>query len=423
MPQKVRVPWRIVTSSHYSHAAVLVYVKIAALAARPEGCTAGVAYLVSLLGISRSTIERSLTQLMRPCPTDDISEVTSHRQTLKGGTGTTAIRRVRHTDYRREPGAWVPSRAAEALNPRQLHAYAAISYAVHTGKPITLAELGDILRHRTGKRAGRPLDARSVRRILTQLAALGWISVDHRAGPRGRHLYTVHDQPVQPTLTEDFNEGSGEDLGEGSLAYKEDPQPDSPDDKRAGGSIRRRRETGSKGPSPVENPGPSQLPAAFKAAYTGPALSLAPRIWHILAPVRPLLPGLSPYVARQLAREIGRQLDAGTSPERLRERLQHRYAGVLHQEIRDPGRWLLGAAVVRHGCGLAACESGRIWATGDRCQVCADLRETEHPPQGPPGPDRPPKPPSPDPGPAQPAAAPSWCSCPDCRPTPARSRP
>jgi hypothetical protein len=74
-------------------------------------------------------------------------------------------------------------------------------------------------------------------------------------------------------------------------------------------------------------------------------------------------------VVRALAQEVGRQLDESQAPERLRARLQFRFAAT--DTIRDPGRWLLGAAIVRHGCGLVACESGRIWHTGHECAVCA----------------------------------------------------
>lgn len=390
MPQRVRVPLRVIVGS-YSDATVSVYVKIAALDRRTTGCEAGVAYLSGLLALARSTVERALTQLMRPAPDDDVVELTSQRRTLPGGDGATAVRRIRATNPQREHGAWVPSRAAESLSPRQLRAYAALAYATATGAHIALGELARVLRHRSGQKAGQPLDVRSVRRILRELERLGWISVERRAGYRGRHLYTVHDEPSHAALTADIAEGSGGDLGEGSLSV-DHHQTDSPDDPpTAVSSIRRRREqVVARGP--VDNP---PLPAAFARPYVGPQLSLAPRIWRVLEPVRPLLPGLSPYVVRALAREIGRQLDEGQEPERLRHRLEFRFAST--EDVRDPGRWLLGAAVVRHGCGLVACESGRIWHTGARCDVCADLRaaDGQRPPGRPPGPRRPgyPRPP------------------------------
>ncbi|MFF3847988.1 hypothetical protein [Streptomyces sp. NPDC002328] len=371
MPQRVRVPLRVIAGL-YNDATVSVYVKIAALDRKRTGCEAGVAYLSGLLGLARSTVERALTQLMRPDPADDIVELTSQQRTLPGGDGETAVRRIRATDPQREHGGWVPTRASESLSPRQLRCYAALSYATATGVQITLSELGRVLRHRSGKHAGESLDPRSVRRILRGLEDLGWISVDRRAGYRGRHVYTVHDEPVQAALTADTGEGSGGDLGEGSLS-EEHHQTDSPDDQppTAVLGIRRRRvQEVARGP--VENP---PLPAALRRPYTGPQLTLAPRIWRVLEPVKPLLPGLSPYVVRALAREIGRQLDEGQEPERLRQRLAFRLAST--ETIRDPGRWLLGTAVVRRGCGLTACESGRTWHTGQPCAGCADTRAAD----------------------------------------------
>ncbi|MET7477954.1 hypothetical protein ABZT17_26805 [Streptomyces sp. NPDC005648] len=363
MPQRVRVPLRVVVG-YYSDASVSVYTKVAALSRRESGCEAGVAYLSGLLGLARSTVERALTQLMRPAPDDDVAEVTSYRRTLPGGRGTTAVRRVRAVG-RAEHGAWVPTRAAEALSPRQLRTYAALSYATAIGHHLTLGELGQVLRHRSGKQAGQPLDPRSVRRILRSLEDVGWISVERRAGYRGRHAYTVHDEPLQDSLTADLEEGSGADLEAGSLASKEHHPTDSPDDPpTAALDIRRRREQ-VVAREPVEN---SPLPAALRRPYAGPQLSLAPRIWRVLEPVETLLPGLSPYVVRELARVIGRQLDEGQEPQQIRARLEFRFAST--EQIGDPGRWLLGSAVVRRGCGLVACESGRIWHTGRLCEIC-----------------------------------------------------
>ncbi|HEY6116149.1 MAG TPA: hypothetical protein VI172_09345 [Candidatus Dormibacteraeota bacterium] len=368
MPQKVRVPLRVIVGS-YSDATVSVYVKVAALDRRTTGCEAGVAYLSGLLGLARSTVERALTQLMRPDPADDVVELTSQRRTLPGGDGETAVRRIRATDPQREHGGWVPTRASEALSPRQLRCYAALSYATATGVHITLTELARVLRHRSGKSAGEALDVRSVRRILRELERLGWITVERRAGYRGRHVYSVHDEPLQDVLTADSGEGSGGDLGEGSLSV-DHHQTDSPDDQPPPAVLGiRRRRVQEVARGPVENP---PLPAALRRPYTGPQLSLAPRIWSVLEPVKSLLPGLAPYAVRALAREIGRQLDEGQEPQRLRRRLEFRLATT--DTIRDPGRWLLGAAIVRHGCGLVACESGRIWHSGTECDVCARHR-------------------------------------------------
>ncbi|WAZ20235.1 hypothetical protein STRCI_001336 [Streptomyces cinnabarinus] len=406
MPQRVRVPLRVIVGS-YSDATVSVYVKIAALDRRTTGCEAGVAYLAGLLGLARSTVERALTQLMRPAPDDDVVELTSQRRTYEGGMGQTAVRRIRATNPRREHGAWVPTRASESLSPRQLRCYAALAYATATGAHITLGELARVLRHHSGQKAGQPLDARTVRRILRELAQLGWITVDRRAGYRGRHVYTVHDEPMQAALTADTGEGSGGDLREGSLASKEHHPTDSPDDvppTAVSSSRRRRVQEVARGP--VDD---APLPAALRRPYSGPELTLAPRIWRVLEPVNSLLPGLSPYVVRQLAREIGRQLDEGQEPARLRARLEFRLAST--EDVRDVGRWLLGAAVVRHGCGLVACESGRIWHAGARCDVCTDLRAADG--QRPPG--RPPSPPAPPGSPPGPRRPGRWHECRHCQ--------
>ncbi|MFE4658105.1 hypothetical protein ACFRFJ_15645 [Streptomyces hydrogenans] len=403
-PQRVRVPWRLVTSSLYADSAVTVYVKVAALAQRPDGCTASVRYLSSLLGIARSTVERALTQLMRPAPDDEVVELSSYRRTLPGGTGTTAVRRVRQ-QTRTERGAWVPSRAAEALSPRQLRAYLALSYAVATKHHITLAELGQVLRHRTGKKAGEALDTRSVSRILTGLEDLGWITIDRRAGLHGRHIYTVHEEPVQLCLEADgteSEEGSGGDLDEGSLANTEDPRTDSPDDEAAGEIRRRREQVVARGP--VENPATDAADAVTKRPYTGPGLTLAPRIWRVLEPVHHLLGDMTTYVVRRAAREVGRQLDRGVEPAQLHARLQSRIACT--EEIRSPGGWLLGAGLVHRGCGRAACESGTTWATGERCPECGPAdpagghNVTAEQPSQPRRPQRPPQ---------------IWHECSDCK--------
>ncbi|WP_426568153.1 hypothetical protein [Streptomyces canus] len=361
MPQRVRVPLRIVVG-YYSDAAVSVYTKVAALERRETGCEAGVAYLAGLLGISRSTVERSLTQLMRPDPVDDVAEVTSYRRTLPGGTGTTAVRRVRATS-RAERGAWVPSRAAEALSPRQLRTYAALAYATATSHHLTLTDLGRVLRHRSGQKAGQPLDPRSVRRILRSLEDLGWITVDRRAGYRGRHVYTVHEEPTQAPLTADSDDGSGGDLDAGSLASKEHHQTDSPDDPPSAASVIRRRREHVVARGPMANP---VLAPPHGRPYAAAGLTLAPRIWRVLEPIKPLLPGLSPYVVREAAREIGRQLDAGTDEHLLRARLEFRFAST--ETIRDPARWLLGAALRPPGPGsVGAWRPPGHW---HECEAC-----------------------------------------------------
>lgn len=436
--QRVLVPWRLVVGAQYPDVALSTYVKVSALAQRAEGCTARVERIAEYLGTSKSSVERGLRTLRRPDPVDGIIEVPTVRRTMPGGTGESALRTVRALD-RGEDFVWLPVRAAEALTPRQLRAYAILAYAEARKIPLSVGDLAEMLHHQSGARAGEHLDERTARRLVDDLDASGWITIGRREGHQGRHVYTVHRSPLHGVLAAsapvgpDTDDGSGPDLDDGSLASKEDHSTDRPEQSGVGGAIRRRRGDRSRA---VDNPG-SNVPAspgpdsrALRAddqtapiapppasGYTGPALQLSPRVWHVLDPVRHLLPAVRPYVLRQVGREIGRQLDAGTAPGRLRDRIAFRH-GTNVQALRDPGRWLLGVALPRYGCGLHDCESGVLWTTGTSCQVCADLRAAQRAPVRPatPAPALPNPPPAPDPR----RAPTSWCACPDCTPPAAR---
>lgn len=386
--QRVRVPWRLVASTHFSDAALAVYMKIAALAARAEGCTAAVPVLAGYLGMSRAAVERALTQLINPDP-EGVVYVPTRRRTHRGGTGNTAHRTVRPA-HPGERFVWLPVTAAEALSPRQLRAYAVLAYAHARRLPITAAELAALLRHQSGPQAGEPVHERTARRLVTSLATARWITVGRRAGHQGRHLVDVHDHPVQaatPAAPTDTDEGSGPDTDAGSLASKEDRGIDRRGDEGAGGPFRRRRDTGSRPAPPVENPAPPAAPAApglprrapgQTRPYTGPQLLISPRVHAVLEPVGHLLPGIRPWVLRQAAREIGRQLNRYATVDRLQQRIQTRYATLMADDLPDPGRWLLGAALPRWGCPTDPdCESGTRWHTGTRCEQCTARR---HPP-------------------------------------------
>ncbi|MET9729734.1 hypothetical protein ABZZ79_03405 [Streptomyces sp. NPDC006458] len=417
----VKVPLRLVVGPQYPDAALSTYVKVKALALRPEGCTARVDTLAAYLGVSKSSAERGLRPLRHPDPVDGIVEVPTVRRTARGGTGESAHRVTRPLA---EGELWVriPVRAAEALTPRLLRLYALLAYATARGIPVTVAELGEMLRHHTGKRAGEALGERQARRLIDQLGATGWLTVRRREGAQGRHAYETHRHPLRtvpaPSAVADvpadqaaeqlplwgaeapvIHDGSGADDLDGSLASKEDPQTDRPDETHPVGVIRRRRGDREWVAGPVDNSRtdafgrPSLVlrmddetagagPAPCRPAYTGPALQLSPRVWRVLAPVRHELTDVRTYVLRRIAREIGTQLDAPFgSEDRLIDRIARRYATT--EPVRDIGRWLLGAALVRHGCGDPACESGQLWpAEGGGgawapCETCALNRQVE----------------------------------------------
>ncbi|WP_242434246.1 hypothetical protein [Streptomyces sp. CB01580] len=109
------------------------------------------------------------------------------------------------------------------------------------------------------------------------------------------------------------------------------------------------------------------------SSYDGP-LVMSAEVYALLEPVHHLLAKVSnPFVVREIAREVTRQLEDGTAPDRLYQQLTTRCASATVSEIRDAGRWLLGVALPRWGCGLQDCEAGVIWRTGARCEVCAEI--------------------------------------------------
>ncbi|MDJ0385014.1 hypothetical protein [Streptomyces sp. G-G2] len=430
--QRVRVPMRLVSSPFYADVALSVYVKVAALAARPEGCEARSATIASYLGLSVASAERGMKQLTRPGP-DGIVELRSHRRTLPGGKGQSALRRVRAMT-RTEKFVWLPVAAAEDLTPRQLRAYAVIVFAEKMGIALTGGELADYLRHHSGRKAGQPISAAAASEVVDGLEAARWVTVQRRAGLQGRHRYIAHDiapeavvnageqvadmapeevqegaeQPVEGVADGAacplVGEGSGVRVGEGSLANKELPRTDSPDDEGALISPAVGEVQVVEGAEVVENPAdaqarsegeggvalrageisqPSSKPngekrsskggGSSRSSYTGPQLAMSPEIYAVLEPVHVLLKRVNnDFVVRKIAREVGRQLREGTVADRLHHRLTARLAKVMISDIRDPGRWLLGVALPRWGCGHQDCEAGIIWRTGAACELCAE---------------------------------------------------
>ncbi|AGK78605.1 hypothetical protein SFUL_3687 [Streptomyces microflavus DSM 40593] len=414
---RVRVPLRIVVGAQYRDAALSVYIKVAALAMRPEGCTAKVSVLAEYLGLSKSVTERGLKDLARPDEVDGLTEVVTTRRTLRGGRGQSAHRVVRKASET-EHFVWIPVRAADALSPRLLRLYALIAYAEARNVPLAVGDLGGMLYHHTGAKAGQHLGARQAARLLEELAATGWITVHARQGLQGRHAYEAHRHPLHPAplapaAAPDIHDGSGADDQAGSLASREDQQTDRPVTRTGvGGGIRRRRPTGSRGPGHGEKRSNTSGPR--NAEERG---DLTRRAWEVLEPVRRELPSVRPFLLRRIDAEIGRQLAAGAGMERLAARLTARWASTEDPRRGDVGRWVLGSGLVRRGCRLDGCESGTTWHTGERCHLCADIAaaEAEHlapeqpsapqPEPSPPAPARPPTtwlpmPPPPDPGPA-----------------------
>ncbi|MFE2209091.1 MULTISPECIES: winged helix-turn-helix domain-containing protein [Streptomyces] len=434
---------RLVESPHYSDAALSVYMKVKALGARPEGCTAGVSTLASYLGLSASTVHRGLAQLRAPAEDGVVELPDSRRRSLRGGYGTTARRRVRPM-HPTERFIWLPVVTSEQLRPRLLRAYAVIAHAVAQKVPLTETVLAGFLRHHWGQRAGRPLTTEAAGRIVDELAETGWITVRRRAGSHGRHLFLVQDgrspAATSASATDDRSGSRGHDV---SLAYKEDLRIDRPENKTtscpsavgetpvvraehpvAGAAP---RHDGGNGPEPGASRDicvrPRSSPSRSKS-YTGPSLTFSARLHIVLEPVRFLLEGVSTYMQRRIGQEIAGQLDSGTDIRRLRERLGLRLAHTLVSDILDPGRWLMGVALPRWGCADPDCESGVLWSTGARCYACAEIvaaraaaRRT--PPRDTPAPYEPMTGPGPTrrtaPGRTEPPVRPIrvWC-CPDC---------
>ncbi|MEU2780576.1 hypothetical protein [Streptomyces sp. NPDC007110] len=417
----VRVPLRLVVGAQYPDAALSVYVKIAALALRPEGCTARVATLATYLGMSKSAVERGLKALRNPDTVDGVTEIPTLRRTLPGGRGESAHRTVRPLDAG-ELWVRIPVRAAEALTPRLLRLYALLAYATARRIPVTAAELGEQLHHHSGPRAGEHLGERQARRLVDELEETGWLAVRRREGERGRHAYETHRHPLhaipapapavvpEAAALEDQGaeqlalwgpgspvvyDGSGPDLGDGSLASEEDHVTDRPEKTQPVGVSRRRRgdrewvaaRDDDRGPVPdTFRPGTARAPRGnhptpatpARQPYGGPELRWTRRIHDSLAPVRHLLDDVSRFMLRRVAREIGRQLDQAATtlvtPERMAARIAARYRDA--NRITDVGAWLLAVAIVPKGCGLPLCEDGHTWPTGEPCQACALNRQT-----------------------------------------------
>ncbi|MFJ8747563.1 hypothetical protein ACIRL2_50590 [Embleya sp. NPDC127516] len=424
---------RVVELEFYPDVSLSSYVKISALGARPQGCEAKTATIAKYLGLSEGSLERGLAKLTAPGP-DGVVEVSTVRRTRPGGRGMSAVRRVRPMSVR-ERYVWLPVAAAEDLTPVQLRAYAVIAYAQARNIALTLNELAGYLRHHSGRRAGQPITAEAAGRIVDAVEAAGWITVQRRAGAYGRHVYVAHDIALDPTASTSTGpdgtvhpidaaaggavevdtttkpagtvpgkatldtspstrpgEGSGTRSGEGSLAYKDSPRTDSPDknaDASCSSAAGDLTPVGAREPKSRPRNTTSDVCGALRADENrrpirsetrherhpgGVRSTMSPAVHAVLEPVRPLLARItSTFLLRKINHEVERQLGIGMDIERLRHRLIVRSGLTPPQDIRDPGRWLLSAALPRWGCGHWDCETSTIWSTGRHCETCAEI--------------------------------------------------
>jgi hypothetical protein len=388
----VRYPLRVITDAEaYADVDTKIYGKVRALS-KNRFCEASVEKIGVYVGVAESTAQKSLGRLSRPAPTDGITELTRRQRSHEGtGNGRTNERTCRAL----EPGeryVCAPVLAADTLRGTLHRLYLFLRYTeVVEHRQLTLAEMAWALRHHSGKSAGVPLAEAVVSKLLDELAALGWISLDRRAGYRGRHLITVHDHPVhavgEPEATPDPEGGAAPDLEGGALAYKEDQAlNDLGNTPRAVLGIRRRR------PAATSARDERGLVVDTFGRRTG--LDLTPAAWRtvhaVLDPVRHELTALTAWEWERLVGEILRQLGDGQHPDRLTDRIERRYARMRTTDPDDPrtirsfARWLIGAALTRHGCADPRCETGRIWSTdpddheaGRDCPTCAYTREAE----------------------------------------------
>jgi hypothetical protein len=413
----VDIPERVYRGAHYSDVFVKVWAKIAALDVDTNGdehCFAGVPELARFTGLSVRDVERALTEGRSSGPDGQEPEFTTTRRTHRGGKGRTAVRAVRPV-LASERSVRVSVTMCEALEPRQLRAALLLAHAAADGHVPTAGELAGELFHHNEESKGKSLSARTARRITAALEESGWIGVDHRGGRQGRNVVTVHRHPLRPEpvvepdagtahpageassaavaepACADIHGGSGGDTGGGSLATREYKPVLTDGSTQVAGGIRRRRPDRSRPVAPAgdhlavdrgrgksglrPDGGIDQLQSSGRPFLVGRGIRFSTRAWAVLRPVHHELPDIRPWLLMRIAKEIGRQLDAGATVERLADRLTRRYASG--ETIRDIGRWILGAGLPRRGCGHPDCESGILWDTGGAdCETCAVNRQT-----------------------------------------------
>jgi hypothetical protein len=421
--QTVEIPERVYRGSHYSDAFIKAWAKVAALDVdtNEEHCNAHVSEMARFCGLSLRDFQRALTEGRTPGPDGAAPEFSTRRMTRKSGKGRTAIRQVRPV-VDGERYVTVSVAMCDALEPRRLRAALLMAHTAkyNPGYQPTAAELAGELFHHHGKSVGKPLSERTARRIVRDLEATGWVSVGHRTGYQGRHTVVVNSHPIlaeqlaldldaattavddpaaagqSGEVSADTHGGSGPASSGGSLAIKEYsgvPTDEVVAPQEVGGSRRRRVTVSGSATDAADladgtfGPGASRAPRGTRPtpqptgqAYGGPELGWTRRIHESLAPVRHLLldPGVSRFLLRRVAREIGRQLDQAATtlmtPQRMADRIATRYRDA--GPIRDIAAWLLAVGIVPKGCGQPLCENGRLWPTGETCESCATNRQT-----------------------------------------------
>jgi hypothetical protein len=407
--QLVDVPERVYRGAHYWDVTVAMWTKTAALDLDHNGtdhCHAGVAQLAAFVGLSLRHAERALWQMRRPGPDGAGPELEETvRRTYSGGTGRTATRAVRPV-LTGEPFLPVPVLAADALSPREFRAYVMLRHARAHGLDWTEAELAGELFHHHGARAGDPVSVRTASRLIDRLEALGWITLERRAGRQGRHLLAaVHDHPLHhapgpvdslppapPLDTETAaapvnHGGSGSTSHGGSLAIFEDSEVGTDGVAQVGDGSSAVGDLPVVGPAPVDNPPPatprSLAPpprtgssAAADRTADGPVTLLPGPVRTALQPVADLLPRLSRWERREvMLRTAGA---VATRPAGAVARQLEARRARLDGPIRQPGRWILGAGLARWGCQLQDCVDGtlyRRWAPGTAipCEACGQI--------------------------------------------------
>ncbi|MEV7930562.1 hypothetical protein [Kitasatospora sp. NPDC088779] len=416
MPEGLRktvvdVPYSLI-AGEFRDLTVVYVAKVIQLARNQQGeCVAELTTMARWLGLkNRIGVDARTGELVEKAPSAlyaaqkearEAELVSVRRRTLRGGRGTSAARvfsGFERGDFR----VPVPVALLGAVSARHVRAYMLVAYAHYRRIPFSLADLASGIRHESGRRKGESISGFAASRLVDDLERWGWLEVQRRAGHQGRHLVVPRRTPLVEVAEPVDNmvpaSGAGveaeasADLGCEPLAdlprVSEDQDPDlqMPRDVQLDAQSLV-EEVGSDAVvdnSPLAGAGVLALRAdgASKSSsrkvqerYSGPELTVSPQIAFVLEPVRSLLATgrVSVYVQRQVAREIGSQFKLAISPERIRQRLQSRYAGVGFNP-RNPNGWLL-SAVQRWGCEKAECEHGEIWETGERCERCFFLRE------------------------------------------------